>query len=204
MKDKVTLPKAWQNKFKSEKLKDAVADIGMWYQAPDPMSMEGRERLKRNEAVFRLAESLSVDYAFEPNENGDFELIPESVIHQGIGITVSSLLNGLELDVYFFPCDYSEDEKRNLPLRFIRVPVISTSDIELVKECAEKNFSMYKGEKIASIPFSFSRIAMLEGNFTDDFAKTKKICKDVVAGGEDYEIKNCKRFLEFIKNVGLV
>lgn len=95
MDDQVTLPKPWQNKFKNEKLRDAVADIGMWFQAPDPMSTEGRARLKRNEAIFRLAESLSVDYAFEPNENGDFELIPASVQHQGIGFSVSSILDSL-------------------------------------------------------------------------------------------------------------
>lgn len=83
MDNKVTLPKSWQNKFKSEKLRDAVADIGMWFYVTDPMSMEGRARLKRNEAIFRLAESLSVDYAFESNENDDFELIPASVQHRG-------------------------------------------------------------------------------------------------------------------------
>lgn len=204
MDDKVTLPKSWQNKFKSEKLKDAVADIGMWFQLPDPMSVEGRARLKRNEAIFRLAESLSVDYAFEPNENGDFELIPASVEHQGIGFSVSSMLEGIELDVYFFPCDYSEDPKRKLPPYSVRVPVASTANVELVKECVEKYFSMYKDKQIASIPFSFSRIAILERDFIDDFVKTKRICNAVVAGGDEYEIKNCKRFLEFIKTAGLV
>ncbi|WP_310604585.1 hypothetical protein [Anaerosporobacter sp.] len=204
MNDKVTLPKSWQNKFKSEKLKDAIADIGMWFQAPDPMSVEGRARLKRNEAIFLLAESLSVDYAFEPNENGDFELIPASVEHQGIGFSVSSVLEGVELDVYFFPCDYSEDSRRKLPPYSVRVPVASTANIECVKECVEQYFSMYKDKRIASIPFSFSRVATLEGNFIDDFAKTRKICKDAVAGGEEYEIENCKRFLEFIKSAGIV
>ncbi|MGL5259740.1 MAG: hypothetical protein ACRC7V_06475 [Lachnospiraceae bacterium] len=201
--DKVTLPKSWQNKFKSEKLKDAVADIGMWFQAPDPMSAEGRARLKRNEAIFCLAESLSVDYAFEPNENGDFELIPESVSHQGIGFSVSSLLEGIELDVYFFPCDYSENPKRKLPPYSIRVPVVSTANVELVKECAEKYFLLHNEKQIASIPFSFSRIVTLEGCFIDNFSKTKKICKATVSDGEEYEIKNCERFLDFIKTVGL-
>lgn len=204
MDDKVTLPKSWQNKFKSEKLKDAVADIGMWFQAPDPMSVEGRARLKRNEAIFHLAESLSIDYAFEPNENGDFELIPASVQHQGIGFSVSSMLEGIELDVYFFPCDYSEDSKRKLPPYSVRIPVASTANVELVKECVEKYFSLYKDKQIASIPFSFSRIAILEGKFIDNFAKTKKICKAAVSDGEEYEIKNCERFLDFIKTAGLV
>lgn len=204
MNDKVTLPKSWQNKFKDEKLRDMVADIAMWFQLPDPMSTEGRARLKRNEAIFSLAESLSVDYAFEPNENDDFELIPESVKHQGIGFSVSSILEGIELDIYFFPCDYSEDPKRELPPYFVRVPVASTANMECVKECVEQYFSMYKDKRIASIPFSFSSIVTLNGNFIDDFAKTKKICKEAVAGGEEYEIKNCNRFLDFIKTVGKV
>ena len=203
MDDKVTLPKSWQNKFKNEKLRDAVADIGMWFQAPDPMSTEGRARLKRNEAIFRLAESISVDYAFEPNENGDFELIPVSVQHQGIGFSVSSILDGIELDVYFFPCDYSQDSKRKLPPYSVRVPVVSTANVELVRECAEKYFSISGDKQIASIPFSFARVAALEENFIDDYAKTKKVCKESVAGGEEYEIQNCRRFLEFIKTAGM-
>ena len=96
MEDKVTLPKSWQNKFKSKNLKDAVADIGMWF---------------------------------------------------------------------LFPCDYLEDPKRKLPPYSVRVPVESTANVECVKECAEKYFSMYKDKQIVSIPFSFSRIATLEGDF---------------------------------------
>ena len=42
MDNKVTLPKSWQNKFKDETLRNLVADIGMWFQTPDPMSLEGR------------------------------------------------------------------------------------------------------------------------------------------------------------------
>jgi hypothetical protein len=63
---------------------------------------------------------------------------------------------------------------------------------------------MYKDIQIASIPFSFSHIAILERNFIDNFAKTKKICREAVAGGEEYEIENCERFLEFIKTAGTV
>lgn len=204
MNDKVTLPKSWQNRFKSEKLRDAVADIGLWFQFPDPMSKEGRERLKRNEAIFQLAESLSVGYAFEPNENGDFELIPESVRHQGIGFSVSPLWEAIQLDVYFFPCDYSEDPKRNLPPIYVRVPVESSNNMEMIKEYADKYFSMYNGKLIANIPFSFSRTVTLEGNFIDDFGKTRKICREAVDGGEEYERQNCKNFIEFIKNAGMV
>ncbi|MDD3363270.1 MAG: hypothetical protein PHW34_16545 [Hespellia sp.] len=74
----------------------------------------------------------------------------------------------------------------------------------MVRECVEKYFSKNSDKQIASIPFSFSRIASLEGDFIDDFAKTKKICKESVAGGEEYETENCKSFLEFIKTAGMV
>lgn len=203
MSNNVTLPESWLKKFKNENLRNKVSDTGMWFMMPDPGSTEGRKRLKRNEPIFHLAELLSVDYAFEPNENGDFELLPVSVDHQGIGFSVSSFLDGIELDIYFFPCDYSEDSKRKLPMNFLRVPVESTADIKTVKEYAEKYFSMFKGRKAAIIPFSSSRVAVLEGMFIDDFEKTSKICQEAVAGGEEYEIRNCERFLEFIKTVGL-
>ena len=60
-------------------------------------------------------------------------MIPASVQHQGIGITVNPLHGELELDVYFFPCDYSEDPKRKLPPIFVRNPVVSTNDEDFVK-----------------------------------------------------------------------
>ena len=107
--------------------------------------------MKRNEAIFRLAESLTVDYAFEPTANGNFELIPASVLHQGIGFSVSSRFDGIELDVYFFPCDYSVDSKRDLPPYPVRVPISSTTNIEVVKECAETYFSKNSDQRVASI-----------------------------------------------------
>lgn len=117
---------------------------------------------------------------------------------------MSSILEGIELDVYFFPCDYSEDPKRKLPPYSVRVPVVSTTNIKLIKECVEQYFSMHNEKQIISIPFSFSCIVTLEGNFIDNFAKTKKICKESIADGEAYEIENCKKFLDFIKTVGMV
>ncbi|MCQ2409940.1 MAG: hypothetical protein MJ068_05290 [Clostridia bacterium] len=203
MNDKVTLPESWLKKFKNEKLRNLVSDSMMWFTMPNPMSAEGRKRLKRNEPVFRLAESLSVDYAFEPNDNGDFELIPASVRNQGIGFSASRFLDGIDLDIYFFPCDFSEDSKRKLPPYSIRVPIESVSDIKLAVECAEKYFPMFNDRQSAIIPFSNSRIAVLKGMFIDDFSKTSKICREATADGEEYEIRNCERFLEFIKTVGL-
>ena len=76
-------------------------------------------------------------------------------------------------------------------------------DFELIPASVQY-FSMHNEKQIISIPFSFSCIVTLEGNFIDDFAKTKKICKEAIADGEAYEIENCTKFLDSIKTVGMV
>ena len=109
----------------------------------------------------------------------------------------------LELDVYFFPCDYSEDKKRDLPFMYLRVPVVSVSDSALIDIYVRKHFPNDKKGISAVIPFSLDRTAQLEGNFMDDSQKTADICRAAVRGGTDWEIRNCERFLDFVRTAGI-
>jgi hypothetical protein len=144
------------------------------------------------------------EYDFEPVSGCLVEMIPPSTGRQGVGISADVNLDMIELDVYFFPCDFSEDEKRDLPLMYVRQSVISTKDAKMVEEFVRKYFPlMDKTKKTAVIPFSFDRVAELEGNFIDDYKTTEKICRAAVKGGNKYELKNCDLFLDFIKDVGL-
>lgn len=200
----VKLPAAFTKRYNSQKLKDAVADEGMWFGRPLPTTPEGRDILKMNEPLFKYCDTIdSFDYDFEPVSGCLFEMIPPSTSRQGVGIGVDYKMNILELDIYFFPCDYSEDEKRILPFTYVRQPIASTANYEIVDNFVRKYFSIEDREdKIAVIPFSFERVAILEGNFIDDYKATEKICRDAVKGGSMQELKNCDEFLEFIKNVG--
>ena len=127
-------------------------------------------------------------------------MLPGEVSRQGVGISVDIMRSALEVDLYFFPCDYSEDENRNLPFMYVRVPVVTVRDAGLIDEFVKKHFPG-KGPS-AAIPFSLDRVAELKGNFIDEYDKTEKICRNTVEGGTAQEIINCDRFLDFIKNVG--
>lgn len=197
------LPAWWTKKFKSQKLIDLVAEQGQWFGRPRPLSAEGKEILKRNQKLFRYADSLGdFAYAFEPVKDILFELIPEDPNRQGSGISMDLERGALELDLYFFPCDYSMDKKRNLPFMYLRVPVVSVSDPALIDGYVRKYFPNDKKGISAVIPFSLDCAAELEGYFMDDYKKTAEICRAAVEGGADWGIRNCERFLEFVRTAG--
>ena len=74
-------------------------------------------------------------------------------------------------------------------------------DIDSIDSFVKKYFP--GDDHSAIIPFSYDRVAELKGNFINEYEKTSKICRKVVEGGTDQEIKNCEQFLDFIKNAGL-
>ena len=147
------------------------------------------------------------DFALEPYADV-FEFIPQSVDHQGAGFSAFESPGMIRVDVYFFPCDYSEDSSRHLPPWAVRQSVFASADDALLQDFADKYIltgskSLIKNrDKCCAIPFSPDKVAILEGNFIDHFSETKRICQDLVKGGSEDENRNCKRFLEFIKNVG--
>lgn len=205
--EKVTLPKTWVKKFKNNNLLDKLADIGLWFQLPEPTTAEGKDILKFNEKMLQFADKQVEDFAIEPY-GGVFEFIPQSVDRQGTGLSAFEVPGMIRVDVYFFPCDFSEDTSRNLPVIAVRQSVFASADDAFIQDFADKYIltgskSLIKNyEKCCAIPFSPNKVAILEGNFIDHYSETKKICRDLVQGGSDEEYRNCKRFLEFIKNVG--
>lgn len=198
----VDLPDSWKKKFKSKNLKKLVAEQTMWFGRPFPTSREGRRILEMNAPLFEYCETLDdFDYAFEPVMGNLFELIPENVRRQGAGVSVDTMRNALEVDIYFFPYNYSLDENRHLPLTYVRIPIVTVGDASLIDSFVKK---YYPGDDhSAMIPFSLDRVAELDDFFIDEYEKTEKICHKVVKGGSEQEIKNCEFFLEFIKMVGL-
>ena len=102
-------------------------------------------------------------YAFEPAGNILFELIHENPNRHGSGISMDLERNVLELDLYFFPCDYSRDKKRALPFMYLRVPVVSVSDPAMIDAYVRKYFPSSIDGVSAVIPFSPDRVAELEG-----------------------------------------
>lgn len=197
------LPVSWKRKIKSDKLKKLVADSGMWFGRPKPVSEGGKNILKINEPLFRYCETLDdYDYAFEPVKGILFELVPGSVHRQGAGISVDLLRNALEVDLYFFPCDYSEDRRRRIPFSYVRVPIVTVRDVGLIDSFVRKYFTGRDDVMSAVIPFSLDRVAELHGKFIDEYTETERICRDAVKGGTVQEKKNCETFLAFIRTTG--
>lgn len=195
------LPASWDKQYKSLKLKRLIQDNAMWIERPLPKSKEGRKILKLNDPLFRYCETLEdFDYALEPVNMQLIELVPASVKRQGVGISVDVFGMMLEIDLYLFPCDYTEDEKRNLPYHYLRVPVVSVGNTSLVNSFVKKHFP--GTDKSVVIPFSLERTAELKGYFMDDIKTTEIICRKAVAGGTTQEKKNCEDFLEFVRTAG--
>lgn len=160
--------------------------------------------MELNEPLFRYCETLDdFDYVFEPTMGNLFELLPGDVGRQGVGVSVDILRKALEVDLYFFPCDYSTDKRRKLPFMYVRVPIVTVGDVRLIDHFVKTYFTFNGKEKSAAIPFSLERVAELRGNFMDEYEMTEKICLEAVKGGTAQEKKNCRNFLEFIRTAGM-
>ena len=90
------LPGPYEKKYKSEYLKQQIVPLEMWFPIPCVKgtlnSPEGIKRLEENDLLFSFLDEYFPDgaYALEPNmQDGRFMLVPENVLHQGIGICVS-------------------------------------------------------------------------------------------------------------------
>ena len=199
---KSILPPSFLKKYKNAKLIEILSDEVNWGMRPLAYDEKGRRKLIRsNSLLFDYIEAHGdFDFYLEPFDDELFEMMPPWVSRQGIAFSVDQELNGLELDLYFFPCDYSVDDKRQLPFFPLRVSVATIFDHSVVDGLVRKYFP--GNEQSAVIPFSPYRLAELKGNFMDDYAYTEKICRKAVKGGTELEIKNCDRFLSFVKEAG--
>ena len=90
------LPGKYESKYKSQHLKEQIANDGMWVFIPgidySMDSKKGMERIEGNDPLFRFIDTHFLDgpFAFEPNMmDGRFMFLPDNVSHQGIGICVS-------------------------------------------------------------------------------------------------------------------
>ena len=199
-----TLTSVWDKRIKSEKVKKMITWDALWYMRPDPKTAEGRRILELNLPLIEYLETLDdIDYALEPVEEDLIELVPYKVSRQGVGISVDPTEGTLELGMYFYPCEYSEDTNRKLPPWALRVPTVAFSDTAVFDRIVQRYF-LPEGDDFdgAIIPFSEERFAELQGNFMDDYEQTARICRQSVKGGNIMEVNNCERFLEFVRTAG--
>ena len=207
----VTFPDFWTKKYKNRGMIEKLSEPALWLDLPDPSTPAGIEWFKKNDLLFQFCETLNMDfYSFEPVPPTDrLELVPENVCSQGLGVSVDHDYNELCVDSYFFPCDYTNDERRQLHTIAAYSTVFSVADFDFLrcflKEHVEIPYIVSDGNEPDNvrIPFRYDIVVKLDGYFIDHFGKTARKCRAAVENADDKAKLRCETFLSFIKTVGL-
>lgn len=120
-----TLPSRYEKLYKSNYLKNQIADEGMWYLIPSVTggmdSVQGARRMKENHVLFSFIDTYFPDgpFAFEPNmQDGRFVFLPPVVDHQGIGICALTEVPGfLEVGHFWYPEEFTSRGTASHPYR---------------------------------------------------------------------------------------
>lgn len=205
------LPGDFETRYKSENLKNEIADIGMWGMIPSVTysmnSPGGIKRLEKNHILFAFIEEFFGDdeFAFEPNMVDDrFVFLPAAVGHQGIGITVAPDVPGfLEVAHFWYPCEFTD---KMIPIGASQVYI--------------PNFKMMPGPELArmvrtiymddmsntskhycTFPFTPDLVVTLTGNFMDDISRSSKVIRDALKNADYTTKRNGEGLIEFMQRM---
>ena len=149
MDERKKLPGIYEKRYKSENLKRAIADDGMWYLIPCVSggmdSPQGIQRIKENDLLFSFIDQYFPDapFAFEPYmEDGRFVFLPDNVEHQGMGVRISKDAPGyLDICQFWYPAEFTQ---KQLMIDQLCVPVFA---VPPCKELADMIRDIYIPEK---------------------------------------------------------
>ena len=184
------LPSEFEKKYKSEKLKEKIADIGMWGLIPavtGPLnSAYGKKRIIENDSLFSFIDRYvpDVDYDFEPNmRDGRYVFLPGDVGHQGIGISASLQMPGLlEIAHFWYPDEFTERHPSSLGGGQVYVCNFMVLPGE---ELAQMVRRIYINEKpvprhYCTFPFTLDKVVTLKGNFLDHKEDAIKLIRETL------------------------
>ena len=202
------LPGGYESKYKSESLKEKIADEGMWLLIPavkDNMNSKGGiRRLEMNHQLFSfIDENLPDDpFAFEPNmSDGRFVFLPDDVSHQGMGICVSEDFPGfLEVGHFWYPCEFTEKTISIGPAQ-VYVPMFSMKPGTELVEMVRRVYMTEKPIKHCTFPFEPDLVVTLEGDFLDRMNESIKLIRDALKGRSAQVKKNGEGLIHFMKHV---
>ncbi|MBR2822475.1 MAG: hypothetical protein IKE24_02160 [Clostridia bacterium] len=175
------LPGGFEEKYKSEALKQRIADLGMWNMIPavkcSMNSPEGIKRLEANDVLFTFIDQYfrDVPFAFEPNmQDGRFVFLPHDVSHQGIGICASKDLPGyLEIGQFWYPAEFTA--KRLLHIDQVYVAQYSTEPDLVFANGIRTLYTEKRKSKqscYCTFPFDPDTYLRFDGNFMDQLNNT--------------------------------
>lgn len=205
------LPGDFEGRYKSENLKDQIADEGMWGLIPavtySMSSPEGVKRLERNHILFSFIDEWFGDepFAFEPNMRDDrFIFLPEEVGHQGMGVTVSYEIPGfLEVGHFWYPSEFTQ---KTIPIGGSQV-YIPTFSMKPGAELAGMVRDVYlnrKGksdENFCTFPFSPNLVVELSGFFMDRTSQSVNKIRNALKDADPATRRNGEGLVEFIQRM---
>ena len=204
------LPGGFEEKYKSETLKQRIADLGMWTAIPavrcSMNSPEGVKRLEGNDVLFTFIDQYfqDVPFAFEPNmQDGRYVFLPHDVSHQGIGICASKELPGfLEVGQFWYPAEFTA--KRNLHIDQVYVAQYSTrpdlifaSRIRVLYTAVPKTKHSY----YCTFPFDPDTVLRFDGDFMDQLNKTGQTIRNSLRDRSPQVQRNGEGLISFMERI---
>ena len=203
------LPGDFENRYKSENLKDQIADIGMWGMIPavnySMSSTRGINRLEKNHTLFEFIDKYFRDepFAFEPNMQDDrFVFLPVEVGHQGIGVTVSNDMPGfLEVGHFWYPSEFTS-KSISFGLGQVYVPIFITKPSDDLAGIIQKAFmaeSNTSDSNYCTFPFSPYHVVTLSGNFGDKVSEAAQTIRNALKDADAATKRNGEGLIGFME-----
>lgn len=202
------LPGGFETRYRSEPLKEKIAEEGMWQLCPaipgDLQSDYGIERLWENDLLLSFVdEYFTLDkFAFEPNmQDGRFVFLPYDVRHQGVAVSVSKQLPGfLEVGQFWYPGEFTEKRIKFTPLQQAYAPAFwAKPGQELVDFVRRLYIEESRPQMRCTFPFTADLVVTLDGYFLDDLDASIKKISDALRYSSSQVRRNGQGLIEFMQ-----
>lgn len=204
------LPGGFEDKYKSEILKQRIADLGMWVTIPavrcSMNSPDGIKRLEANDVLFTFIDQYFQDipFAFEPNmQDGRYVFLPHDVSHQGIGICASKELSGfLEVGQFWYPDEFTA--KRNLHIDQVYVAQYSTKPYLVFANRIRTLYTENRKSRqshYCTFPFDPDTVLRLDGDFMDQLNKASQIIRNTLMDRSPQVQRNGEGLILFMERL---
>ena len=204
------LPGGFEEKYKSETLKQRITDLGMWFMIPTVRcsmnSPEGIKRLEANDVLFTFIDPYfqDVPFAFEPNmRDGRYVFLPHDVSHQGIGICASKELPGsLEVGQFWYPGEFTAKGSLNIDQVYAaqyrtKPDQAFANRIRVLYAESQKSRKSY----YCTFPFDPDTVLRLDGNFLDQLSKTSQIIRNALKERSPQVQRNGEGLILFMERI---
>ena len=203
------LPSIYEKKYKSEDLKEKIADLGMWSLIPAVTgkmnSRFGVQRLKENDPLFSFIDEFFSEYpyAFEPNmQDGRFVFLPDNVSHQGMGVCVSKMLPGfIEVGHFWYPPEFTSEDLPGYDQVYVSMFSARPDKelLDMIKRVYLDNRDQHG--KYCTFPFLTDTVVTLEGDFLDNLDESVKTIRRALKNKSPQIQRNGEGLIMFMQRL---